>query len=170
MRHIFILTLLLGSSATLCGQGFDARDANLDALPTVPEGFEGQLWAKEPLVSNPCAMAFDTKGRLFVGMGPQWRGPTPDSPKDSVVIIEDRDGDGVAETKSVFATGFNSVQSIAWRGRDLWVANSPDLTVVRDTDGDDVADEYVKVFTDLGNIEHCLHGLNWGPDGCLYMS
>ena len=170
MRHIFILTLLLGSNATLCGQGFDAKDADLDALPTVPEGFEGQLWAKEPLVSNPCAMAFDTKGRLFVGMGPQWRGPTPDSPKDSVVIIEDRDGDGVAETKSVFATGFNSVQCIAWRGRDLWVANSPDLTVVRDTDGDDVADEYVKVFTDLGNIEHCLHGLNWGPDGCLYMS
>lgn len=164
------IALLLAGAAISSAQTFDARDADLDALPTVPEAFEAQLWAKEPLVSNPCAMAFDTKGRLFVGMGPQWRGPTPDSPKDSVVIIEDRDGDGVAETKSVFATGFNSVQSIAWRGRDLWVANSPDLTVVRDTDGDDVADEYVKVFTDLGNIEHCLHGLNWGPDGCLYMS
>jgi putative membrane-bound dehydrogenase-like protein len=50
------------------------------------------------------------------------------------------------------------------------VANAPDLTVVRDTDGDDVADEYIRVFTDLGNIEHALHGLNWAPDGRLYMS
>ena len=40
--------------------------------------------------------------------------------------------------------------------------------MVRDTDGDDVADEYIKVFTDLGNIEHGLHGLNWAPDGKLY--
>jgi hypothetical protein len=46
----------------------------------------------------------------------------------------------------------------------------PDLTIVRDLDGDDVADEYVRVYTDLGNIEHALHGLNWAPDGKLYMS
>ena len=41
---------------------------------------------------------------------------------------------------------------------------------MRDLDGDDVADEYVVVYEDLGNIEHGLHGLNWGPDGKLYMS
>ena len=44
-----------------------------------------------------------------------------------------------------------------------------DLTVVRDTDGDEVADEYVRLYTDLGNLEHGLHGLNWAPDK-LYMS
>ncbi|MGE3809795.1 MAG: chitobiase/beta-hexosaminidase C-terminal domain-containing protein, partial [Gemmataceae bacterium] len=60
--------------------------------------------------------------------------------------------------------------ALAWKGNDLWVANSPDLTIVRDLDGDDVADEYVLVYTDLGNLEHALHGLNWGPDGMLYMS
>lgn len=152
------------------GAGFDVPDADLEALPTAPPEFAVELFAKEPLVSNPCALAFDSRGRLFVGMGPQWRAPSPDSMKDSVFIIEDRDGDGIAESRSLFATGFNSVQSIAWRGRDLWVANSPDLTVVRDLDGDDIADEYIKVFTDLGNIEHCLHGLNWAPDGMLYMS
>ncbi len=149
---------------------FETPDADLEALPAVPDGFEVSQFAAEPLVRNPAAMAFDTRGRLFVGMGPQWRGPTPETPKDEVIILEDRDNDGAADARKVFATGFNSVQAIAWNGRELWVANSPDLTVVRDVDGDDVADEYIKIFTDLGNIEHSLHGLNWGPDGCLYMS
>ena len=82
----------------------------------------------------------------------------------------DTNGDGVADEARTFATGFNCIQGLAWHGRDLWVANAPDLTVVRDIDGDDVADEYIRVFTDLGNIEHGLHGLNWAPDGKLYMS
>jgi hypothetical protein len=50
------------------------------------------------------------------------------------------------------------------------VANAPDLTLVRDLDGDDRADEYIRIYTDLGNLEHGLHGLNWAPDGKLYMS
>ena len=144
--------------------------ADLEALPTVPAGYRVSVFAKEPLVQQPCSMAFDAKGRLFVGMGPQYRNPTPDTPGDSVCIIEDTNGDGVADAKKVFATGLNCIQGLAWHGRDLWVANSPDLTIVRDLDGDDVADEYVKVFTDLGNIEHALHGLVWAPDGKLYMS
>ncbi|GEP41737.1 PVC-type heme-binding CxxCH protein [Brevifollis gellanilyticus] len=145
-------------------------NADLKALPTVPGGYEISLFAQEPLVQQPCSMAFDVKGRLFIGMGPQYRNPTPETPGDSVVIVTDENKDGKADKTHTFATGLNAIQSLAWRGRDLWVANSPDLTIVRDLDGDDVADEYVKVFTDLGNLEHGLHGLVWAPDGKLYMS
>ena len=103
-------------------------------------------------------------------MGPQYRAPGQETPADSVWIITDEDGDGLAETRKEFATGFNSVQGLAWKGDWLWVANAPDLTRVRDTNGDDLADEYIRVYTDLGNLEHALHGLNFGPDGRLYMS
>ena len=65
---------------------------------------------------------------------------------------------------------FNNIQGLAWFGNDLYVANAPDFTIVRDLDGDDVADEYVRLYTDLGNLEHALHGLNFAPDGRLYMS
>ena len=146
------------------------KTPNLKELPEISPDFEARLFAKEPLVRNACSLAFDSRGRMFVGQGPQYRTPTPSTPGDSVVILEDTDGDGVADKVRTFATGFNCIQGLAWHGKDLWVANAPDLTIVRDTDGDDVADEYIRVFTDLGNIEHALHGLNWAPDGRLYMS
>ncbi|MCU0709989.1 MAG: PmoA family protein [Pirellula sp.] len=146
------------------------KTSDRQALPKVPAEFEVTLFASEPLVRQPCSMAFDERGRLFVGMGPQYRNPTPETPGDSVVIVLDSDGDGRADRIQEFATGFNAIQGLAWHGRDLWVANAPDLTVVKDLDGDDEADEYLKVYTDLGNLEHGLHGLNWAPDGKLYMS
>jgi putative membrane-bound dehydrogenase-like protein len=141
-----------------------------EELPSVPDGFSVSVFAREPLVRNPCAMAFDARGRLFVSQGPQYRSPTPATPGDRISILIDSDGDGVADRTKTFAEGLNHVQGMAWRGRDLWVANAPELTIVRDTDGDDEADEYVLVYGGLGNIEHALHGLNHAPDGRLYMS
>lgn len=170
---ISTLFLLTSVSLTVPAQvraDFGDKQADRKALPQVPPGFEVTVFAAEPLVRQPCSLAFDTRGRLFVGMGPQYRNPTPQTPGDSVVIVLDSDGDGRADQTKTFATGFNAVQGLAWHGRDLWVANAPDLTVVRDLNGDDEADEYVLVYTDLGNLEHGLHGLQWAPDGKLYMS
>jgi putative membrane-bound dehydrogenase-like protein len=163
---------MIWALAALPLMGIDFEDPNADreAMPTVPPGFEITIFAREPLVRQPCSMAFDLRGRLCVGMGPQYRNPTPKTPGDSVVWVLDTDGDGKADQTKVFATGFNAIQGLAWHGRDLWVANAPDLTLVRDLDGDDEADEYVRLYTDLGNLEHGLHGLNWAPDGKLYMS
>jgi len=141
-----------------------------DSFPKVPDDFNVALFAQEPLVRNPCAITFDKQGRLCVGMGPQYRKPKPETKGDSVWIIIDKNGDGLADSRIEFASGFNSIQGLAWKGNDLWVANAPDLTLVRDTNNDDIGDEYVKVYTDLGNLEHGLHGLNFGPDGKLYMS
>jgi quinoprotein glucose dehydrogenase len=148
----------------------EAQQYDLDALPDVPEGFKAQFVAREPDLLHPVAIAFDQNGRLFVGGGPQFRWPRPDTPKDSIKILIDTNGDGVADQIKVFAEGFNCIQAMAWKGRDLWVAHSPVLTIVRDLDGDDVADEFVDVYTDLGVLRHGLHGLNWAPDGKLYMS
>ena len=139
-------------------------------LPTAPPGFAVSLFAREPLIRNPCALAFDARGRLFVGQGPQYRNPKPDTPGDTVELLIDSDGDGVADRAKTFARGLNCVQGLAWHGRDLYIANSPDLTIVRDLDGDDEADEYVLLYTDLGNIEHAVHGLTFAPDGKLYLS
>lgn len=162
MRNSLVLLLILS-----CVQANSRAD---DDLPIVPDGFAVDVVAREPMVSNPCVMAFDRLGRIFVGQGQQWRAPTPETPGDRVDILIDDDGDGVADRRKTFAEGFNAIQGLAWKGRDLWVANAPELTVVRDLDDDDEADEYIQVYTGLGNLEHALHGLNFGPDGKLYMS
>ena len=164
---VLMICWLIGSIAS--GQ-FTDPGADSETLPAVPPGFSVSLYAREPLVRQPCSMAFDHRGRLFVGMGPQYRNPTPETPGDQVVMVLDQDGDQVAETTKVFAEGFNAIQGLAWVGDALWIANAPDLTVVRDRDGDDIADEYLRLYTDLGNLEHGLHGLNVGPDGKVYMS
>lgn len=173
MKHpsVFLVFLpLCVFAGARTAAAFEDRAPALRDLPEIVPGFEIRLFAREPVVRNPCSLAFDRRGRMFVGMGPQYRNPTPSTPPDSVVIVQDSDGDGVGDRTHTFATGFNCIQGLAWHGRDLWVANAPDLTVVRDLDGDDVADEYVRVFTDLGNIEHGIHGLNWAPDGRLYFT
>lgn len=139
-------------------------------LPHAAEGFKVSIFAAEPLVYKPTSMSFDARGRLFLGQGPQYPEHQVDSPTDSVHILIDSDRDGYVDASKVFAKGFNSIQGLAWKGDDLYVANAPDLTLVRDLDGDDEADKYVRIYTDLGNREHALHGLNFAPDGKLYMS
>lgn len=135
LRLAFLVAFLFSTTSTAFGQ-FNDKSVDMAALPKVPDEFTVTLFASEPMVRQPCSMAFDERGRLFVGMGPQYRNPTPETPGDSVVIVQDTDGDGRADETKEFATGVNAIQGLAWHGRDLWVANAPDLTVVRDRDGD----------------------------------
>ena len=148
----------------------DSSNVDVGALPGTAEGFGINIVAKEPHFINPAALAFDKLGRLYVGAGPQYRKPSPETPGDYIKILHDADEDGVAEKVTTFAEGFNNIQALAWKGDELWVANAPDVTVLRDTDGDLVADEYELIYTGLGHLRHRLHGFNWAPDGRLYMT
>lgn len=145
-------------------------EVDKDALPSVEKGFSINFFVREPHIINPSSLCFDKKGRLYVGAGPQYRQPKEDSPTDYIKILIDADNDGVVDKVKTFAEGLNCVQSMAWKGNELWVANAPELTVLRDTDGDDVADEYQIIYTGLNNLRHSVHGLNWGPDGWLYFT
>ena len=141
-----IQVLIVSFSLCLClthaSAQVDSSNVDVNALPNVADGFGVNIVAKEPHFINPAALAFDKKGRLFVGAGPQYRKPSPDTPGDYIKILYDHDEDGVTDEVKTFAEGFNNVQALAWKGDELWVANCPDVTVLRDTDGDDVADEY----------------------------
>ncbi len=140
------------------------------AKMTLPPGFRVELVASEPALQNPVAMAFDDRGRIYVTESFEYPRREPGPGRDKIKIFEDKDGDGLAETVTVFAEGLNIPSGIAVGHGGVWVANAPDLLFMEDTDGDDVADKTTVIVTGFGRDDtHELpNALTWGPDGCLY--
>jgi uncharacterized protein len=110
-----------------------------------PSGFRAELWASEETPGNIKAVqsfTFDERGRM-------WALETFDYPNiitapfaghDRIIILEDTDGDGVANKHLVFAEGLNIPQGIEWTPQGLVVAMAPYLLLFEDKDGDDKAD------------------------------
>lgn len=136
----------------------------------VPEGFHVELVACEPDIQNPVAMAFDDAGRIYVTESFEYPRHEPGPGKDRIKILTDSDSDGKVDQVKIFAEGLNIPSGIAVGHGGVWVANAPDILLLEDTDGDDVADKSTVVATGFGRIDtHELpNALTWGPDGYLY--
>jgi putative membrane-bound dehydrogenase-like protein len=150
--------------------GAPLSPAEAIAKMTVPEGFRVELVASEPDLVNPVAMTFDERGRIWVTESLEYPRQQAGPGRDRVKILEDRDGDGKAETFTIFADGLNIPSGIAVGHGGVWVANAPDILFFRDTDGDGKADQREVVVTGFGRADtHELpNSLTWGPDGWLY--
>lgn len=91
---------------------------------------------------------------------------------DRVIILEDTDGDGVADSSKVFVQDkdLRSPLGIAVVGNKVIVSCSPSIIVYTDLDGDDRPDKKEVFLTGFGGLDHD-HGLHAGvagPDGKLY--
>src|SRR5207237_9099619 len=93
---------------------------------------------------------------------------------DEIRLVEDSDGDGYADKATVFATGFNSIQGLAYSDGTLYVMHAPFLTTLRDTKGAGVADERRDLLSGLGLTPeqnpvrlHCANCVVAGDDGWL---
>lgn len=140
---------------------------NFDLLP----GYQVNLFAADPMFANPVHMQWDSKGRLWVACSwayPQLKpGEVAD---DKIIILEDTDDDGVADKSTVFAEGLYLPTGIELANGGCYVAQSPDVFFLKDTDGDDVADVKELVLTGFG-IEDSHHSISaWrrGPGGWIY--
>jgi hypothetical protein len=109
----------------------------------VPRGFEVKLFAAEPDILKPICMGWDDRGRLFIAETVDY--PNEIQPEgeghDRIKICEDTDGDGRADKFKVFADRLSLPTSLTF-ARGGVIVHQPPLTIhLRDTDGDDVADE-----------------------------
>jgi putative membrane-bound dehydrogenase-like protein len=136
----------------------------------VPEGFSVELVAAEPDIQNPVAMTFDEKGRIWITESFEYPRSEPGPGRDRVKVLEDTDRDGEVDKVTIFAEGLNIPSGIAVGHGGVWVANSPDILFLQDTDGDLKADKSEVVVTGFGRTDtHELpNSLTWGPDGWLY--
>ncbi len=145
----------------------------------VPPGYRVELVAAEPLVIDPIAIDFDADGRLWVvempGFMPDTSGRDSREPINDVVVLEDTNGDGVMDTRTVFADRLVLPRAIkVLDGGRALVGEPPNLWLMTDTTGDLKADAKVLVSNTYGradgNIEHNANSLLWGLDNTIYTS
>ncbi|MEN3943402.1 PVC-type heme-binding CxxCH protein [Prosthecobacter sp. SYSU 5D2] len=151
--------------------------------------FELSLVASEPLINKPMNIDWDEKGRLWVVETPEypnglrqanveaWKdsgsvepGQYEREPLDRVSILEDTDGDGVMDKKTVFADKIELATSSVFYKNGVIVCAAPDIWYFEDTDGDDKADKRTKIYTNLGtrDTHAVINNMRWGLDGWVY--
>ncbi len=141
----------------------------------LPAGFRIELVASEPLIGDPVALDFDAQGRLWVvemrSYMPDIDGRGEGDRINQVVVLEDTDGDGRMDKRSVYMDGLGLVRAIKVLERGVIIADPPNLWLTRDTDGDGRADEKQTIATDFSlaemNPELGPNSLVWGLDNWL---
>lgn len=142
----------------------------------VGDGLEVNLFASEsqfPRLVNPVQMSVDADSRLWASVWPSYPHWNPTQPrKDALVILPDEDNDGRADELIVFADELNSITGFEFWGGGVLVAAPPEIWFLKDTDGDDRADQKIRVLQGVSSADthHSANAMVVGPDGWLYWS
>jgi putative membrane-bound dehydrogenase-like protein len=183
-RFIHLVALLATSALAEFPAVYNSEPGNpepmspQDALKALklPAGFQATLFAAEPDVQNPVAMAWDMRGRMWVAENYTYaeRAKRFDlSLHDRVIILEDKDWDGKAETRTVFADDVQMLTSVEVGRGGVWLMCPPQVLFIPDANGDDKPDGPPQVVLDgftvaQDNYHNFANGLRFGPDGWLY--
>ena len=137
----------------------------------VPPGFRVTTFAAEPDVKQPIGFSIDDRGRLWVAEAYNY--PVHgDKAGDRIIILEDEDGDGRFDKRTVFYDKLNYVTGIEVGFGGAWVMSPPNLYFIPDANKDDVPDSEPQVLLDgfgnHANAHNLANGFAWGPDGWLY--
>jgi putative membrane-bound dehydrogenase-like protein len=166
---------ILSSIACFCifPIGAFGGDAGLGTL-SVPEGFEITTAAAPGLTAYPMFMAFDDMGRLYIAesTGKDLSGKEmAAAPECQILRLVDSDGNGIYDTRTVFATELSLPMGVLWHNGALFVASPPDFLRFDDTNNDGVADKRTVLLTGWNVLNTAsLHGPFLGPDGWLYLT
>ena len=147
--------------------------ADQQASFSVPAGFSVELIASEPDVAKPMNLAFDKKGRLWVSSSLEYpfAAAADQTPRDTIRIMEDHDGDGKADKLTVFADELNIPIGLIPYGDGVICFSIPNIWYLRDTDGDDRCDQREVLYGPFDTTRD-THGMcnafRRGDDGWIY--
>lgn len=175
----------IGGAASSKGSGGDVNvsdksittyrpaDEELKAFE-LPEGFEIELIAAEPLVINPVCVTLDDRGRMYVSESHTYRfGPSGSpvkTPTNPIVRLDPKPAGGY--TRVVVAEGFDDpVMGMSIRNGQLWCTANNYLYRYDLTDEGPAKNKQTllidknKAWNPFG-----MFVIEWGPDGLLYLS
>jgi putative membrane-bound dehydrogenase-like protein len=130
-------------------------------------GFRLELVASEPLVFDPVDATFDEDGRLWVAemadypFGDKEKNP----PQGRLVVLDDPDGDGRFDTRTVLAERLRWPTGLALWDGGAFVTSVPDVLYLK-------GDTKRVVFTGFSdqNVQGLLNNPRWGLDNWFHAS
>lgn len=133
------------------------------------EGFQMELIAGEPLISDPVDMEIDEHGRCYVV---EMHGyPLDISGSGKIKLLSDRDGDGTMDQSTVFADSLVMPTGVMRWKKGILVTDPPNVYYLEDSDGDGKADIKETVLTGfaLSNPQHNVNSPKLGLDNWIYL-
>jgi len=185
MKFLFFALLLTSSAfAADFPALYNSEPGNPSPMPPqealkalkLPKGFKATLFAAEPEVQNPIGLAWDARGRMWVAENYTYAERAKRFElglKDRVIILEDKDWDGVAETRKVFTEDVQMLTSVEVGRGGVWLMCPPQVLFIPDRNHDDIPDGEPEVVLDgftvaKDNYHNYANGLRFAPDGWLY--
>jgi len=154
---VVLFGVLIGACLASYGRIFDPKpDLTKLKLPT---GFSIQIFSQlRSQYGQPRMMTFDAQGNLFVAL----------ATTGQVVMLQDKNKDGVAETPIVVARNLNAPHSVTFVGDAMLVSNQDGIVKLTKTStGWSEAKPFISNLAEGG---HTLKTIRLGPDGYLYLN
>ncbi|HSL69161.1 MAG TPA: PVC-type heme-binding CxxCH protein, partial [Longimicrobiales bacterium] len=134
-----------------------------------------ELFASEPLINNIIDFTWDARGRMWaVETNDYPNNVLPDSVQgnDRVIVLEDTNGDGRADKKTIFADGMNLATSLVLANGGVIVAQAPHILFFKDANSDLKADSRQILFTGWprGDTHGTPSNFRWGFDNQIWGS
>src|SRR5688500_1923154 len=182
LRAVFILALASSMRAAEFPVPYNSEPGNPQPISAeeaaksfkMPPGFKVQVFASEPDVQNPIAMAWDARGRLWIAENYTYaenRKKFELTLRDRIIILADKDGDGRFDERKVFTDDLQMLTSIELGFGGVYARCPPQLLWIPMKD--DQPNGAPVVLLDgfkvpAENYHNLANGLRWGPDGWLY--
>jgi putative membrane-bound dehydrogenase-like protein len=168
-RGAGLILLMVAAGCGRSGPPYSPADA-LKTF-TLESGFRIESYASEPDIRSPVAMEFDENGRVYVVEAPGY--PLKlDARAGRVILLEDTNGDGRPDRRSVFADKLAMPTGVmAWK-KGVLITDAPDVLYFEDTNADGKADIRKVVLTGFAftNPQHTVNNPIYGLDNWIYLA
>ncbi|WP_291207890.1 PVC-type heme-binding CxxCH protein [Dyadobacter sp.] len=172
-RFLVAMTLCGGIFAGAVGrkEEFPREVKPEDAIATfeIPAGFQIEMVASEPAISDPVAMEIDENGVMYVV---EMHGyPLDKSGTGKVRTLHDTDGDGQMDRSVIFAENLVLPTGILRWKKGVLVTDPPNVLYLEDTDNDGKADKRDTLLTGfaMSNPQHNFNNPILGIDNWIYL-
>ncbi|MEO0414648.1 MAG: PVC-type heme-binding CxxCH protein, partial [Verrucomicrobiota bacterium] len=155
-----------------------AEGVPVEAFELANEDLKIEVWAESPMIFSPVAIDIDARGRVWATEGIDYQQKQRVANGRSIIVLEDKDQDGKADSSHVFVTEQmrHAPLGIAVFDNRIVLSATPSIIVYTDVDRNAVFDPAIdkreEFLTGFQNDrhDHTLHAVVGAPSGQWHFS